>query len=635
MSGIAGIFNLDGRPVEQATLQQMTATLSHRGPDAEAMWVMGPVGLGHRQLMTTPESLRERQPISLDNGNYAIVCDGRVDNREELIQSLRHFAPVGADTCDAELILRAYIKWDADCLKWIIGDFAFVIWDAQRQKLFCARDPMGIRTFYYYRDDERFVFASDIRAILADARMPRELDQLKVALYLLNRYAEAADQTFFKGILQILPATHMVVTRKGIAHQSYWQPSPWDQISYPKLEEYIEHFLQLFYEAVRCRLRSFSPVGISLSGGMDSTSIACTAAHLIATEQVPDVELWTISSVFRDFPRVDESEYIRHVLNAWNLREHFVYADDLWGFKPLQRADLLSNQPYPVPFRARHEAILQYANRAGIRVIMTGEGGDELFNPGFGYLVDLLGALRVGRLLRELFNLTPRSRREFYKTVFWALVPAPVRRLYGRLRSSQGQAWLNRELVEHSGALARREALGPPRRGFSNYCRSMYQSLVVLARVPFLSYVTEMYAAHAIEARHPFLDLRVVDFLSRVPAHLKFALGWNKLLLRRAMEGLVPDEVRLRPTKTAFTDVLDQGVRREKERIEAALERGYLVTRGWVSSSAVRASLERFLAGDMASGSRLNTFITLEDWLSHNFGSNSSEALANVPLVCP
>jgi asparagine synthase (glutamine-hydrolysing) len=604
MSGIAGIFNLDGRPVDRELLQAMVAAEAHRGPDEEGLWVQGPVGFGHRQLCTTPESLNERQPVCLYEERYAITCDGRLDNREELISALRGKALVDAATPDADLILHAYIAWGADCLKRIVGDFAFVIWDERKQELFCARDPMGIRTFYYYHDGRRFVFASDINAILLDTSIPRAIDQLAVGLHLVGGRPEP-ENTLLKGIYQILPAQYRVISFHGVSSETYWEPNPWHQIRYPKMEDYVEHFRELFDEAVRRRLRSNTPVGIALSGGMDSTSIACTAAHLVNSRRAPGTELQSFSSVFEDFPSADESTFISQVLEATGIRGHCMPADQYWGFKPLQNPNIRWNQPYPLPFQARHEALLLLARDSGVRVMFTGEGGDELLNPGFGYLLDLLNSLRLLPLRQELKSLSPESRSAFYstaaryyKSALWYPVPRVVKNMYQKRQSRRLPPWVVYDLA------------------WGVYRQSQYYGPIKMSRSPSLPYITEMYAYHGVEARHPFLDLRVIEFLIRIPPDLKFSGGWGKILLREAMKGVLPDGVRRRHGKTGFTDVILQGLFQEQERIRSLLDSGYLARAGWINNAEAKAAFENYRSGDLSVANLLMALINLEDWVS-------------------
>ncbi|MFQ6030165.1 MAG: asparagine synthase (glutamine-hydrolyzing), partial [Dehalococcoidia bacterium] len=630
MSGIVGIFNLDGRPVDEVSLHGMLAAVAHRGPDESGIWVEGSVGLGHCQLRTTPESLNEHQPVSIADGRYVMVSDGRVDNREELIDALQSRAPVTDQTPDADLILHSYILWGAECLQRIVGDFAFVIWDQQKHQLFCARDPMGIKTFYYFQDERRFILASDIAAILTNPGVPQQLDQLKVGLILLGNLSEA-EHTLFQGISQILPASALTVTRRGVTKEMFWEPDPWKTIKYATEQDYIDHFREVFDTAIKCRLRSLGSTGISLSGGMDSTSIACTAAQMIQQGQAPGASLESFSSVFKEFSKVDESRYIQQVLESWDIKAHLICGDDFWGFKPMRESAMLWNYPYPLSFHARHEALLTTARNAGVRVMLTGEGGDELLIPGIGYQMDLLRSLRLSRLRQELSYLDQRSCRYFWMEAVRFhlagvrdLMPQPLQQIYRKLRPGTFDPWLNEKTLHRSGALQHRpmELSDPQTR--SVYHLSQYVGPIAVSRSPFVWYITEMDARYQIEARHPFLDRRVVDFLTRVPPNLKVSGVWAKYLLRQSMQGILPDEVRLRRSKSDFGDITESGFHKEETRLRGLLERGFLVQAGWIKRSEIKDLYDRVAGGERAASHHLTPLVVLEEWLHQHFTSNGS-----------
>ena len=183
MSGIAGIFNLDGRPVDRELLGRMTDVIAYRGPDRGGIWSDGPVGLGHRMLCTTPESLRETQPLRDERADLCLVLDGRVDNRDELRGALLARGARPRDDTDAELVLRAYEVWGEECPKHIIGDFAFAVWDGRRRQLFCARDAIGVRPFFYHLNGQTFMFGTEVRQFFEDPtvrRRPNEIGRAHV-----------------------------------------------------------------------------------------------------------------------------------------------------------------------------------------------------------------------------------------------------------------------------------------------------------------------------------------------------------------------------------------------------------------------------------------------------------------------
>ncbi|HEY3131845.1 MAG TPA: lasso peptide isopeptide bond-forming cyclase, partial [Acidobacteriota bacterium] len=338
MSAITGVYFMDGRPLDPADLKRMLKTVAHRGPNGSGLWFRGPVGLGHRMLWTTPESLRETLPLIHQTGDLVITADARIDNREELVSLLNiNGRPLG-EIADSELILRAYEKWGDSCPEKLLGDFAFAIWDAKKKLLFCARDHFGVKPFYYYRSDHAFIFASEIKALLSLQEVPRRLNEVRVADYLMSML-EDKEITFYQGILRLQPAHCISVTREGAQIRSYWALDPTREIRYNSDGEYADAFREIFTEAVRCRLRSAFPVGSMLSGGLDSSSIVCVARQLLAQEG--SRQLHTFSATFENVPECDESQFINAVVARNGLQFHYVPCDQL---SPLAGLDTLLAQ---------------------------------------------------------------------------------------------------------------------------------------------------------------------------------------------------------------------------------------------------------------------------------------------------
>lgn len=271
MSGILGIFNLDGRPVDPQCLKDMWSILSHRGPDGGSVWMDGAIGLGHQMLWTTPESLIEQMPFIKPGPGLAIVADARIDNREELITKLALKNEPATSRTDSQLILSAYEKWGEDCVDRLIGDFAFAIWDGRAQSLFCARDHFGIRPFYYfYKNGSCFLFATEIKSLLTVPIVPRRLNETRVADY-LDSFVEDEEITFYQDIKRLPRSQLLRISRTACKFRQYWSLDPKHEIRFSSNEEYAEAFREQFFQAVACRLRSAFPVGASLSGGLDSS----------------------------------------------------------------------------------------------------------------------------------------------------------------------------------------------------------------------------------------------------------------------------------------------------------------------------------------------------------------------------
>jgi asparagine synthase (glutamine-hydrolysing) len=284
MSGICGLFNIDGAPVAGSDLRSMTAMLEQRGPERTGKWRDGQIGLGHTLLATTPELLFEEQPFAHKETGCVMTADVRLDNRIELSEALVLRKPLES-TGDAEIILLAYLAWGEDCVNRLLGDFAFAIWDPRHQALFCARDHFGMRALYYHHaPGQRFVFASDARAILVVPQVPYRINEGRVADFLVPEL-EWYDytSTFFEEVYRLPPGHRAIVTSSGINVTEYWRAQPGPELGQMSDDDYREGFVEVFSKAIGARLRApEGKVGSMLSGGMDSGSIAAIATDVLA-----------------------------------------------------------------------------------------------------------------------------------------------------------------------------------------------------------------------------------------------------------------------------------------------------------------------------------------------------------------
>lgn len=261
MSGIVGIYHLDNQPVDHEDLNSMATSLAHRGPDDVGIWQEGCVGLGHRMLWTTPESLGEKLPLASCSGELIITSDARIENREELIDTLNLHNYPPAKLTDSELILFAYKRWHCHCPEYLLGEFAFAIWDKGRRTLFCARDHFGVKPFYYCKVGQTFMFASEVKALLSLPDVPRKLNEVRIAAY-LTTVMQSKTTTSYQGIFQLSPA--QILTIKDYAEinlRSYWSLDPkYEELHLSSNQDYSDAFRKIFTEAVQCRLRSAFPI---------------------------------------------------------------------------------------------------------------------------------------------------------------------------------------------------------------------------------------------------------------------------------------------------------------------------------------------------------------------------------------
>ncbi|NJO96411.1 MAG: lasso peptide isopeptide bond-forming cyclase [Pleurocapsa sp. CRU_1_2] len=513
MSGIFGVYYFDGQSAEPNVLQQMSDTLAHRGSDGADIWYQDNLGLGHRLLWTTPESLIEIFP--LEKNNLVITADARIDNRNELISALEinHFPK--EKITDSEIILAAYQKWGEQCPEKLIGDFAFAIWNKREQKLFCARDPMGIKPFYYYHSPNIFVFASEIKALFCLSEVPRKLNELKVAYY-LEMFCEEQTTTFYQDIFRLPSAKSLSLDHNNQKRiNSYWSFDPKREIKFNSDTEYIEAFQEIFFEAVNCRLRSAFPVGSTLSGGMDSSSITCTARHLLAKSG--DQQLHTFSAIFPSLPEedlrfIDERCYMDKVKSLAGLKSHDVRADLL---NPLIDILWQDEEPISAPNLYIHQGLYQCANQQGVRVFLDGIDGDSTISHGWSYLTELAYTGRWSSLIKEVNAVSRRCRLSrkliLQKYVLEPLFIQPFTYLW---------QWLQR--ITHTAKPIR----GLVNVNFAQKVRLLAQMQTVIRSQPallfssrqnhWLSLATGLYphvmeiadktaARSSIEARYPFL----------------------------------------------------------------------------------------------------------------------------------
>jgi asparagine synthase (glutamine-hydrolysing) len=553
MSAIAGILYLDRQPVERDHLAEMLDILSHRGSDGANIWSENNVGFVHRMLWTTPESLLETLPLEKDN--LVITADARIDNRDELISQLQLNHLPSEKITDSDLILAAYQKWGEQCPEKLLGDFAFAIWNKREHTLFCARDPMGVKPFYYYQRGNLFVFASEIKAIFALPEIPHDLNELMVA-YHLEAFYEDHQITFYQNIFRLPGASSLTINgSKGITIRSYWSLDPKKEIRFKSQREYVEAFREIFTESVRCRLRSAFPIGSTLSGGLDSSSIACTARRILVQK---GQQLHTFSAIFpslcpEDLRLIDERPYMDAVKALGGLQPHDLRADLL---TPL--TDILWDDDEPI-FATNlyiHQGIYDLARQQGVRVILDGLDGDATVGHGWSYLSELLYSGRWWKLIQEVNSASQRVRLSRKRIVRdFALTPI-IEALVNYLDSFSSRTTdANHRSIKQDFA---------QRIGLTNKIAELFKDkpkLVLTARQKQYIGLTSGLYSHVlnmadkattrscVEARYPFFDRRLMEFCLALPPEQKLHQGWSRAILRFAMADILPPSVQWRVNK--------------------------------------------------------------------------------------
>lgn len=555
LSGIAGIFHLDGRPTDPVVLSRMTRAIAHRGPDGVRQWFDGAVGLGHLHLQTSLESRREMQPLASQNGNFCVALDGRIDNRTELRKALVSKGFDGDEPGDAGLVLRAYACWGEECPGRLMGDFSFAIWDSRQKQLFCARDHLGMRPFYYYHSASLFAFGSEIRAVLAVDAVPRRLNESRVVDYLVDELErDDKESTFYQGVRR-LPAGHSLTV--GPTHfkiRDYWDLKAPPELKLASWQEYGEAFRAVFVEAVRCRLSSTHRVGSTLSGGLDSSSVVCTTRELLSAEL--GEPLHTISLVDADESKCGETPYIKEVLRGGGLVPHIIRSDELWD---LENAMADSDEPFEISHYFPNWFAFAAAKQAGVRVLLTGISGDHIIPPPT-YMSTLLRSLNwktLAGVVSYFHRITEEPRWRILAR--YGVAPIMPHLLYEGLRrvargrgtrAADENCLLNPAFAARLGVSERLEC-----------CRLQKRNAAVLAKeggtlhsecfrsgdFPFFFEQTDrMAASNGVEARHPFSDPRIIEFFLSLPVRMKCHVPLPKMVIREGMRGILPELVRLR-----------------------------------------------------------------------------------------
>ncbi len=563
MSGIAGIYFLDGKKVNPQDLDQMITSLAPRGPDGRGAWLKDSIGLAHTMLWATPESLLERQPLIRRSEELILTADARIDNREGLISEL-NIQEKANEVGDGEIILSAYSKWGERFVDRLEGDFAFAIWDHAKKLLFCGRDSVGVKPFYYYSSPTIFAFASEIKALLKLREVPRHLNELKVAEHLVQ-FFEDKSITFYKEILRLPPAHTISIQPDQTSLRSYWSLDSSREIRFKTDEEYVSAFQQVFNEAVRCRLRSPYEIGSALSGGLDSSSIACTASRLL--KEGKDKSLHTFSAIFPGLPeedlrQIDERSYVDAVLSNGEFIQHFIRADLLSPLKDLERDLGRQDEAFQAPNLYMHSALYECAQANNVRVFLDGIDGDVTVSHGMEYMPDLARTGRWAALLNEGQALSRRQgvaispRRIIWRFAVMPLIPEVFFNLRQRLRGENDLRWLantaiNRDFAKRIGLEKHIQSLSQNGVGVFSNARQKHRYSLESGLIPLgLELLDKTAAGFSLEPRYPFFDRRLMQFCLALPPEQKLAQGWTRLILRRAMQGVLPEEVRWRFSKS-------------------------------------------------------------------------------------
>jgi asparagine synthase (glutamine-hydrolysing) len=508
--------------------------------------------LAHLHFWTTPEEIGERQPLQDPQSGTLLALDGRIDNRADLQSALD---VTGVTLSDASLLLRAYARWGASCFRRLLGPFAVVLRDGITGEVVAARDPMGDRTLFYATTTDGLAIASEEHALLALPGVSAELDATTLSRHFAIE-APARGATFFRAIRELPPGTILRHRDGRLRLEAYWTPEPPEPIRYRRDEDYAEHLSSVLGDAVAARLRSAGPVGVSLSGGMDSTSVAA-----FAVERLPGGLPWgrlaSFSWYFDDLTECDERRWITPVVDALGLEAFWVLADPHWPGRDLETWPLNPSSPLANPYRRLKQALYEAAASRGVRTLLTGVFSDALYAGHEAWLASCLAAgfwrepaRHAGRVLAA-GGIRGAWRDPALRAAARPLLPRRRRPLLGASRPG----WL----TEKAWRLVRESEAGVP--------GPLLSSLAARRAASVYSDVSGLWPGEAVfasrcrvDVRDPFRDLRVVRFMLAIPAHQLRRGPVLKHVLRRAMKNRLPADVVGRTVATPLVPFYRLGV---------------------------------------------------------------------------
>ncbi len=560
MCGIAGIFHPDRAPVDRERLQRMINVLVHRGPDGEGLWInttdTGAIGLAHRRLSILDLTEAARQPMHY-RSRYVLTFNGEIYNYIELRKELEKKGHRFETESDTEVIPAAYAQYGSRCVEYFDGMFAFALWDREERILFCARDRFGEKPFYYhYEPGRELIFASEMKALFAGG-IDRGISHDMLYRYLAFDVVEDPlhpERTFY-GAVKSLPAAHSLTLMPGgeMKIKRYWSVNEKGASFSGSEEEAIECFTSLFRNSVARRLRSDVPVGSSLSGGLDSSSVvAAVRASLSAAGKA---SLQTTFSARFDDPALDEGPYMKMMESHFGLRAFYTCPGSRSLRSELDRIFYHQEEPFGSASILAQWEVMKLARDKEVTVLLDGQGADEILGGYHKYFEAFLRELWINdrsAYLREAEALASRHDFRLRRGLRWWLniyLPSGLkymRHVAGRLRKAEWQK------VFHPDFLAGITREEPPFRSFQTLNDTLKYDVTSYGLGKLLRFSDRNAMAFSREVRLPFLSHELADFVFTLPPRMKIREGWTKYLLRKAMEEELPRAITWRVDKKGF-----------------------------------------------------------------------------------
>ncbi|MEP7255844.1 MAG: asparagine synthase (glutamine-hydrolyzing) [Ferruginibacter sp.] len=559
MCGIAGILLHSPNYAASLHVKKMTDTIAHRGPDGEGQWSnkKGTVHLGHRRLSIIDLSNNAAQPMPYGN-RYHIVHNGEIYNYIEIRSFLQNKGYRFTSQSDTEVILAAYDFWKEKCLQQFEGMFAFAIWDEKEEQLFAARDRFGEKPFYYYEDEEYFIFSSEMKALWAIG-IEKKIDNKMLLNYLTLGHVQNCvdkEQTFFESIYS-LPPSHYLIFRpsKQLSKiAKYWSINKETRIEISPGDA-IEKFAELFNGSVKRRLRSDVAIGTSLSGGLDSSAVAATI-NFLKSKPGASEKLQSFSAVFPGFEK-DESKYINSVTQSSGLKNFQIEPTAADLINDFEKLCYHQEEPFQSSGIYAQYKVFELAKQQQIKVLLDGQGADEIL-AGYPryihwYLQEVLSRHKLGatQIERKAFQKNNQPFSWDIKNYFAAFLPSHAAI---QLEKKEYHKTIHHPDISHEflRSVNGRDWEGIHKPIVTKLNDILHFNTTEMGLEELLRFADRNSMAHGREVRLPFLDHELVEFIFSLPSQLKMHNGWTKFILRSAMNKKLPDEIVWRTDKTGF-----------------------------------------------------------------------------------
>ncbi|MCC6815123.1 MAG: asparagine synthase (glutamine-hydrolyzing) [Saprospiraceae bacterium] len=590
MCGIAGVFHFNSKIVDLESIRKMNDIAHHRGPDDEGYVLINTTNnlfqnllgeksdpkisgkyphiesfqnesynlcLAYKRLAIIDLSISGHQPMTDETGKFWLHFNGEIYNYLEIKKELQTYGFVFHSNSDSEVLLKSYIQWGYDCVHKFIGMFAFVIWDSDKKVLYGARDRFGVKPFNYYIDDEKFIWGSEEKQIIASRLIKFEFNTHSTQRFFLLNQLHDSGETFVNRINKIPSAHYFTIHNNKINFKKYWEIDPNKSLQLNSDEEKVEQFKYLFNDAVKLRLRADVPIGIALSGGLDSSSIAITSRNILKNT------VKTFSVYYEQDKKYDEREYIQSVLDTGGFQPTYYTQDEQINIDSIR--NWIFKQDGPTSGASPYSAFLNYKNvrASGITVLLNGQGGDETL-AGYPYYFKYLlsDQMKNLELVKIYNNLKQWKLDQSLSYSIKQLSGAIFNILFSnkQLLKLENKKYCNSDFYSNKTISSISSVF--KLKFNTDLDQALYDTLKIRMLPHLLHWEDRNSMACSIESRVPFLDHRLVEYLFMLPSDYKIKNGVTKIILRKAMNGILPNKILNRRDKKGFgtpTDLWTKG----------------------------------------------------------------------------